>query len=679
MLARAYLSLFRERNALMSFLFHSLFRDEREIRQNLVDPLQRTTVAQFRQFIAYYLENGYRFVSPDDLLDGLGPEGKYALITFDDGYFNNTLALPVLEEFGVPAVFFVSTGHVHQGKCFWWDVLHRELSATGASPRTIYREATRLKVHTTEQIEAMLTERFGPGAFTPRGDIDRPFTPSELRDFAGHPRVHLGNHTADHAILTNYSPEQVREQIVDAQESLRAMAGVSPSVIAYPNGAHTGMILRTCDELGMKAGFTIRPEKNALPLGPRPPPCSASAGSPRTASPDRHPVPHVPLRPPALRPVPRRLPQIHPRAGRARSPARQLTRTDRLGGRRDVRPRPPEPAPAPNRRRALLAAAGAGAAVLPSLAAAPPTAASGRGPFLDVRDFRAVGDGVHDDTAAAPGRARRGGERGRRDGLRPGRGVQHPHARDPNEGPPRRVGHRGHDPATPRRHQRRPVAYPRLRPPHRHQRGRGPVQLVGPGPHSRRQPRRQPRAGCGLRVYGWGYTLRDLRIRQCGGTGIYTEWSTDDPPGRPAAGARPATRWKPSSSTSRSTTAARGACGFRGPHDTQIVNVVVYGTKTVGIHLESGPRFSATGCQLVNTHVWGGHVYGVRVDAGYVTIVNCTAEWASQAQVHVNEGDTTLSAGRFFGDPKKATSASRSARTGASRSTARRSTPAWPT
>src|SRR5882672_11292356 len=71
--ARAYLSLFRERNALLSFLFHSLFRDEREIALNQVDPLQRTTVAQFRRFVEYYLEHDYRFIGPGDLLEGLDP------------------------------------------------------------------------------------------------------------------------------------------------------------------------------------------------------------------------------------------------------------------------------------------------------------------------------------------------------------------------------------------------------------------------------------------------------------------------------------------------------------------------------------------------------------------------------------------------------------------------------
>lgn len=268
--ARAYLALCRERNALSGFLFHSLFLDEAEIDRDLVDPLQRTTVAQFRQIVAYYLEHGYRFVGPADLLGGLDPAGKYAALTFDDGYYNNRRAVPVLEEFRVPAFFFISTDNVARNKCFWWDVLWRERRAAGVRPRHILAECRVLKELPTEAIEARLTGLFGPDAFRPRGEIDRPFTPDELRAFAACEYVHLGNHTANHAILTNYSPADARGQVARAQDALREMTGATPAAIAYPNGGHTPEIVRACGDLGLTIGFTTRPRKNPLPIAPGP-------------------------------------------------------------------------------------------------------------------------------------------------------------------------------------------------------------------------------------------------------------------------------------------------------------------------------------------------------------------------------------------------------------------------
>ncbi len=262
--ARAYLATFSERSAVMSFLFHSLFRDEREVACNLLDPLQRTTVAQFRQFVEYYVEQGYRFITPPDLLAGLPPDGRYAMVTFDDGYFSNTLALPILEQFEVPATFFISTNHVRQNKSFWWDVLYRERLARGASSNEVYGEAVALKSLRTEDIETRLLEWFGPAALTPRTDVDRPFTPDELKTFARHPLVHLGNHTANHAILTNYTPAEVRAQLEDAQRALVEMTGITPISIAYPNGGHDETVVQIAREVGLKVGVTVRPAKNRI-------------------------------------------------------------------------------------------------------------------------------------------------------------------------------------------------------------------------------------------------------------------------------------------------------------------------------------------------------------------------------------------------------------------------------
>jgi len=267
-IARGYLSLFPERNALLCFTFHSLFRHENDIQKNLVDPIQRTTVDQFRQFVEYYLYNEYQFIGPDAVAHGLKADGKYAVITFDDGYYNNTLALPILEEYNIPATFFIASNNVRDNRCFWWDVLYRELSAAVVPREAIQREGLMQKHLRTAEIDARLSARFGPRAFIPRSDIDRPFSPSELRDFASNRHVRIGNHTAGHAILTNYALEEISAQIQSAQESLREMTGTSPIAIAYPNGEYNDEIIQTSRELGLKIGFTTRQRKITLPIEP---------------------------------------------------------------------------------------------------------------------------------------------------------------------------------------------------------------------------------------------------------------------------------------------------------------------------------------------------------------------------------------------------------------------------
>jgi peptidoglycan/xylan/chitin deacetylase (PgdA/CDA1 family) len=256
----------RERGTLLIFLFHSLFKDEQEARSGVMDPQQGITVEMFKTFLSHFQANGYRFVAPEEISRGLAEDRKHVFITFDDGYKNNVRALPILEEFEAPAVFFISSEHVKSGKSFWWDVLHREGKKRGRTDAEIDRRIAGCKKHRTEDVELHLRKEFGENALWPVGDLDRPFTPSELRAFANHRLVFLGNHTRDHAILPNYSEPEISMQICQAQNDILEMTGRTPKMIAYPNGSESVKIRNAAEEAGLRLGVGVRPGRNRLPL-----------------------------------------------------------------------------------------------------------------------------------------------------------------------------------------------------------------------------------------------------------------------------------------------------------------------------------------------------------------------------------------------------------------------------
>jgi peptidoglycan/xylan/chitin deacetylase (PgdA/CDA1 family) len=268
-MASRFLSVTHEEGALLCFLFHSLFESGAEVRSGVLDPQQGVTAEMFRAFLGHFHEQGYGFVSPRQILEGLSPSGKYILLTFDDGYCNNRRALPAMEEFSAPAVFFISSEHVREGKAFWWDAAFRAGRKRGKSEAEIHRRVAGYKRMKTEEVEHELKKEFGKDALRPVGDLDRPFTAGELREFAEHRLVSLGNHTRNHAILTNYSLAEAREQIQGGQDAIQAMTGKMPDMISYPNGNSSPEIQKAAREIGLRLGVGVRRGKNRLPLKTR--------------------------------------------------------------------------------------------------------------------------------------------------------------------------------------------------------------------------------------------------------------------------------------------------------------------------------------------------------------------------------------------------------------------------
>ncbi|MDD4899222.1 MAG: polysaccharide deacetylase family protein [Candidatus Omnitrophica bacterium] len=254
-------------SSLSCFLFHGVYPDDQAKRSRAIDPEQFISVADFEKFIRYYLGHGYVFVSPQDVLAGLSPDKQYAMITFDDGYYNNQYVLPILKKYQVPAVFFISTANILDNKSFWWDVLYRESVRKNISQAELHLERKQLKYLKTKEIEKYLMEKFGKASLFPQSDLDRPFTPAELKEFACEPYVHLGNHTHNHAILSNYSIQDARAQIHDAQQILSGLIGKSPDALSYPNGAYSEGLAKITQEEGIKLAMTTTARKNYFPLG----------------------------------------------------------------------------------------------------------------------------------------------------------------------------------------------------------------------------------------------------------------------------------------------------------------------------------------------------------------------------------------------------------------------------
>lgn len=255
-----------EENGLSTFLFHGVCRNE--ISAHSMYPQEGLTVELFDEFIDSFLNLGYRFVGPEDIVGGnTENEGKYGLLTFDDGYFNNTWIREVLHIYGAPAVFFITTALVIDNEKIWSDVIHCERMKRNATDAQIRREIKELNLVPVPEIRDYITAEFGTDAFRPQGDEDRPLSPAELREFAADPYVIIGNHTHSHGVLGNLPTERVKTELEHSQLILADILGKTPDFISYPYGSYSRRVVDIAKGLGFRFGITTIQRKNRLPLG----------------------------------------------------------------------------------------------------------------------------------------------------------------------------------------------------------------------------------------------------------------------------------------------------------------------------------------------------------------------------------------------------------------------------
>lgn len=136
--------------------------------------------------------------------------GREVLITFDDGYADNhELAAPILAEYGLPAIFFLTAGYIGTGKSFWWD---RERGGES-------------HMMTWEQARAIVDAGFD-----------------------------VGCHTMSHADLGREPISSWKRELVDARSLLQDRLGVTVKHFAYPFGGRENIRMDWLDRI-RAAGF----------------------------------------------------------------------------------------------------------------------------------------------------------------------------------------------------------------------------------------------------------------------------------------------------------------------------------------------------------------------------------------------------------------------------------------
>ncbi len=229
-----------------------------------------------------FLRRHMDLVDPADLAQLRGrSRGRYAMVTFDDGYRDNyESALPILRSEGVRATFFVATGFIDRPSLPWWDEIAWMVRSC-RQPRLDLRPWLERPVEMDEPdreraVRSVLRiykglpgERLGDfldavGTATGSGragpgHADRFWMTWEmLRDMrdAG---MTIGGHTVSHPVLANMSTARQREEILQCGQRLKEELLQPMECFSYPVGNPAAFDERTravLAEAGVRWGFS---------------------------------------------------------------------------------------------------------------------------------------------------------------------------------------------------------------------------------------------------------------------------------------------------------------------------------------------------------------------------------------------------------------------------------------
>jgi len=253
------------------------------------------TRREFEREMAF-VKRGFDVVSFADLERGGVEADRPLIITFDDGYKDNyTLALPILEQQGLKATFFITTGYVDNRQPPWWDeiawiVKHaraesivirlpekREMilplgnerdkrAAIGQLLREAKSVANAERQDLLNQLRAQ-AEQPDAGAF-------RALMMSwdEVRDLAAR-GMEVGSHTVSHPVLGRMEdPELIMRELVESKRRLELATGRPVLAISYPVGRASqvsDMVTTLAEHAGYCFGCVYEHGVNPKPLKDR--------------------------------------------------------------------------------------------------------------------------------------------------------------------------------------------------------------------------------------------------------------------------------------------------------------------------------------------------------------------------------------------------------------------------
>ena len=181
----------------------------------------------FEKMIKWAIKRRYTFLSRQDFLawfsGNLEIKSKAIYFSFDDGWKDNMLLIPILEKYNVPITIFVPVLPLIEGN-YWWEYVlkkHKSYYYVNKIKDYDYKDFVVEINHLKKNI---ILERSA-------------MTFDELNTISHHPLVDIQSHSYSHPILTKLPQDILSRELKQSKSYLEKFLDKEINTFSYPNGS----------------------------------------------------------------------------------------------------------------------------------------------------------------------------------------------------------------------------------------------------------------------------------------------------------------------------------------------------------------------------------------------------------------------------------------------------------
>ncbi len=248
-------------DTLSIFLFHGVIPDTKQYKVRNYNK-KHIHESYFRDILKSLLRFGTA-ISIEDIANNHTKSAATNpfIISFDDGFKNNkTIAAPILEELGIPAVFYVTTGFVEYNGMSWIDKIewlfeniegeHRiavqenekVIINMDSASKISALELIRKHVKQSKQLDVNsyvsdLFSQLGKDVVPSSLDVlDEKMNWKDVIDLNSSDLFTIGGHTHSHAIMSYLSDKDLVREVDMSLSLIQKHLGATPEHYSYPEG-----------------------------------------------------------------------------------------------------------------------------------------------------------------------------------------------------------------------------------------------------------------------------------------------------------------------------------------------------------------------------------------------------------------------------------------------------------